>query len=55
MAHAVLQAVASRLEREGRLRGPLAPGFLELDSATPHLAGERVLERPPLASLRAAA
>lgn len=33
MASAVLQAVASRLEREGRLRGPIAP----------------VIERPPLA------
>jgi glucosyl-3-phosphoglycerate synthase len=52
MAYAVLQAVAVRLEREGRLRGPLPATF------TP--PGEDVaiaepVERPPLRSLRAAA
>jgi glucosyl-3-phosphoglycerate synthase len=40
MAYAVMQAVASRLEREGRIKGPL---------------GTPVVERPPLRSLRAAA
>jgi glucosyl-3-phosphoglycerate synthase len=39
MASAVLAAVSSRLEREGRLRGPAS----------------NVIERPPLASARAAA
>jgi glucosyl-3-phosphoglycerate synthase len=52
MAYAVLQAVAVRLEREGRLRGPLpatftAPGQ-DVTIAEP-------VERPPLRSLRAAA
>lgn len=46
MADAVLHAVATRLEREGRLRGMLA----ELASV-----GEVPVERPALASLRAAA
>jgi glucosyl-3-phosphoglycerate synthase len=46
MAHAVLHAVAARLEREGRLHGSWAEG------AAP---GGAAVERPPLASLRAAA
>jgi glucosyl-3-phosphoglycerate synthase len=55
MAFAVMRALASRLEREGRLRGPLpatlhTPGSDEL----PALGGEPV-ERPPLCTLRAAA
>jgi glucosyl-3-phosphoglycerate synthase len=55
MAFSVLRALASRLEREGRLAGPLpstflAPGEEELLA----LGGEQV-ERPPLAKLRAAA
>jgi len=41
MASAVLEAVASRLEREGRLRGPLAAG--------------PPVERPPIGGLRAVA
>jgi glucosyl-3-phosphoglycerate synthase len=52
MAYAVLQAVAVRLEREGRLRGPLPATFtatgLDIAVAEP-------VERPPLRSLRAAA
>ena len=55
MAYAVLRAVAVRLEREGRLRGPLPGTFmadgvdaLDLELAEP-------IERPPLRSLRAAA
>jgi glucosyl-3-phosphoglycerate synthase len=55
MAHAVLQAVALRLEREGRLRGPLGDGFLVLDSDTPSPAATAAVERVPLAELRAAA
>lgn len=55
MAYAVLQAVAVRLRREGRLRGPLgttfgAPGY----DGQPMVAGEPV-ERPPIVTLRAAA
>jgi glucosyl-3-phosphoglycerate synthase len=53
MASAVLQAVASRLEREGRLRGPL-PAFGVTDGRLAAGAVQPV-ERPPLAKLRAAA
>ncbi len=55
MAYAVLQAVASRLEREGRLRGPLPATFLALAGDGPHAVGSEPVERPPLRSLRAAA
>jgi glucosyl-3-phosphoglycerate synthase len=51
MAHAVLHAVAARLEREGRLRGPLPTSFLTPDGAR----GTAPVERPPLTELRAAA
>jgi glucosyl-3-phosphoglycerate synthase len=55
MAFAVLRAVASRLEREGRLEGPLPVGFAVPEATDLQtLVGEQV-ERPPLASLRAAA
>ena len=55
MAFAVMRALASRLERDGRLQGPLpatlfTPGSDEL----PGLGSEPV-ERPPLCTLRAAA
>jgi glucosyl-3-phosphoglycerate synthase len=53
MAYQVLRAVASRLEREGRLEGPLPVGFT-MPGATERPATDQV-ERPPLASLRAAA
>jgi glucosyl-3-phosphoglycerate synthase len=52
MAYAVLRAVAIRLEREGRLRGPL-PATFTLDAADVTLT--EPIERPPLRSLRAAA
>jgi len=55
MAYAVLQAVASRLEREGRLQGPLPATFLGLDQDGPHAIGSAPVQRPPLSSLRAAA
>lgn len=55
MAYAVLQAVASRLEREGRLRGPLPASFLALEEDGPHVVGGEPVQRPPLSSLRAAA
>lgn len=55
MAFAVLQAVTWRLEREGRIRGPLPGAFLipgdeEFETFAPH-----AVERPPLIELRAAA
>jgi glucosyl-3-phosphoglycerate synthase len=51
MAYAVLQAVATRLERDGRLEGEMPVGFL-----APGLEGLQArrsdpVERPPLASL----
>ncbi len=55
MAYAVLQAVASRLEREGRLQGPLPATFLALGDDGPHTIESEPVQRPPLISLRAAA
>jgi glucosyl-3-phosphoglycerate synthase len=55
MAFAVLAAVASRLEREGRLRGPLPSTFLVPGDDDLHGRAEAAVERPPLAALRAAA
>jgi glucosyl-3-phosphoglycerate synthase len=55
MAFAVLHAVAARLEREGRLHGPLPTAFTALDQAGPHLIAADPVERPPLRTLRAAA
>jgi glucosyl-3-phosphoglycerate synthase len=52
MAFAVLRAVASRLERDGRLEGPLPAAFALPDADA---RGAEPVERPPLASLRAAA
>ena len=55
MAFSVLRALASRLEREDRLQGPLPTGFLmpgELDVGG---GPEDVVERPPLVTLRTAA
>jgi glucosyl-3-phosphoglycerate synthase len=52
MAFEVLRAVASRLERDGRLQGPL-PALFTLPGALDVQAYQ--VERPPLASLRAAA
>ncbi len=52
MAYAVLQAVASRLEREGRLRGPLPSMFLVPGENGPLAVGGEPVERPPLADLR---
>jgi glucosyl-3-phosphoglycerate synthase len=55
MAYAVLRAVASRLEREGRLRGPLAAAFTLPGDTDLQTMATDLVERPPLASLRAAA
>lgn len=56
MAYAVLHAVATRLEREGRLRGALPAAFAgpALRAAAAPLT-EAPVERPPLTSLREAA
>jgi glucosyl-3-phosphoglycerate synthase len=55
MAYAVLQALASRLEREGRLDGPLPASLLALDDGAPRPVASPLVERPPLRTLRAAA
>ena len=55
MAFSVLRALASRLEREGRLQGPLPTGFLLPGDSEVGPAPEDVVERPPLVTLRAAA
>jgi glucosyl-3-phosphoglycerate synthase len=55
MAYAVLQAVSARLEREGRLRGPLPVGFLQPGELPPVTQPSPLVERPPLTVLRAAA
>jgi glucosyl-3-phosphoglycerate synthase len=55
MAYAVLRAVAVRLEREGRLRGPLPATFTVTGGGPPQEAISEPVERPPLRSLRAAA
>jgi glucosyl-3-phosphoglycerate synthase len=55
MAYAVLHAVATRLEREGRLHGPLPDSFTALGDEGPSTVGSAPLERPPLRAARAAA
>ncbi len=55
MAFAVLHAVASRLELEGRLQGPLPGAFLVSGEGELGSREADPLERPPLAKLRAAA
>jgi glucosyl-3-phosphoglycerate synthase len=55
MAYAVLHAVASRLEREGRLEGPLPMSFTLPDDSGLQTLSTASVERPPLGSLRAAA
>lgn len=55
MAYAVLQAVAVRLEREGRLRGPLPSSFGVPGAEAPPAAIPEPAERPPLRTQRAAA
>jgi glucosyl-3-phosphoglycerate synthase len=55
MAYAVLRAVAVRLEREGRLRGPLPDTFGAPGAEPPYVVIPEPVERPPLRSLRAAA
>ncbi len=55
MAYAVLQAVASRLEQEGRLQGPLPESFLAAGDPGREALASAPLQRPPLCSLRQAA
>lgn len=55
MAFSVLRALAIRLERDGRLTGPLPSTFLLPDDDELRVLGAASVERPPLASLRAAA
>jgi glucosyl-3-phosphoglycerate synthase len=55
MAYEVLHAVALRLERDGRLRGPLPSAFTLPTADGPETLKLQPLERPPLVSLRAAA
>jgi glucosyl-3-phosphoglycerate synthase len=55
MAYAVLQAVCSRLAREGRLTGPLPTTFIAPGADGPHSVVSDPVQRPPLRSLRAAA
>jgi glucosyl-3-phosphoglycerate synthase len=55
MAYEVLHAVAVRLEREGRLQPPLAGGFTMPGASELVTSSMDHVERPPLASLRAAA
>ncbi|MGI8506092.1 MAG: glucosyl-3-phosphoglycerate synthase [Solirubrobacteraceae bacterium] len=55
MAFSVLRALTSRLEREGRLAGPLPSTFLAPGEDELGAFGADPVERPPLAKLRAAA
>jgi glucosyl-3-phosphoglycerate synthase len=55
MAFAVLRALASRLEREGRLTGPLPTTFLAPGDEDQLAMTPAPVERPPLVKLRAAA
>jgi glucosyl-3-phosphoglycerate synthase len=55
MASAVLRALAVRLEREGRLRGPLPSGLLVPEAQDPRVLSVSPTERPPLVAARAAA
>jgi glucosyl-3-phosphoglycerate synthase len=55
MAFAILQAVAARLEREGRLETELPSRFLALEEGQLAERAVELVERPPMAELRAAA
>jgi glucosyl-3-phosphoglycerate synthase len=55
MASAVLRAVAVRLEREGRLSGPLPSGLLVPETDDLRVHSVSATERPPLLAARAAA
>jgi glucosyl-3-phosphoglycerate synthase len=55
MAYEVLHAVASRLQREGRLHGSLPGSFMLPGERGPDTHDLELTERPPLIKLRAAA
>jgi glucosyl-3-phosphoglycerate synthase len=55
MAFSVLRALASRLERDGRLTGPLPSAFLCPGQDELRVLAAESVERPPIAGLRAAA
>lgn len=55
MAFSVLRAVATRVERDGRLVGPLPASFLAPGQSELGTVGDEIVERPPLGKLRAAA
>jgi glucosyl-3-phosphoglycerate synthase len=55
MAFSVLRALASRLERDGRLNGPLPTTFLLPVEDELRGRADETVERPPLAKLRAVA
>lgn len=55
MAFAVLRALAVRLERDGRLHGPLPTAFMTPGGEDLVTLGPEPMERPPVAKLRAAA
>ena len=55
MAHAVLRAISVRLEREGRLEGPLPSAFTVASADGLSTVSDEAVERPPVVTLRAAA
>jgi glucosyl-3-phosphoglycerate synthase len=55
MAFSVLRALATRLERDGRLAGPLPSTFLSPGEDELRALSADSVERPPMATLRAAA
>jgi glucosyl-3-phosphoglycerate synthase len=55
MAYAVLHAVSVRLQRDGRLSGPLPATFLARGAHGPDALSTEQIERPPIGKLRAAA
>jgi glucosyl-3-phosphoglycerate synthase len=55
MAFSVLRALATRVQRDGRLVGPLPSSFLMPGRSEPGTVGDEIVERPPLGKLRAAA
>jgi glucosyl-3-phosphoglycerate synthase len=55
MAFSVLRALATRLERDGRLTGALPSTFLLADQDELQVLSAEAVERPPLVTLRAAA
>ena len=55
MAYAVLQTVSARLQRDGRLQGPLPTTFLSPGLSNTDALESQLLERPPLTELRTAA